>query len=293
MASTNLIPVYGSDNPLLYNVPPWNIMGFAVPNWGPNVGTKNIEIHGLVDEMGRHQLNVMTHEDAMRAAYPSINTVQRLAKIVNRVKTVLQGRKKASTETRIEQTHFNSSVLPWVLHPVPFHRSGFVINPWLKTYNMFAMMAITNCIQYSDNNLTATLTEELAACIWQFFREIGRLVASELLGMDPKLVDDPAFTFTEDMVKSGYATIAQRTLSVERLCTPGPIQSTPTEVDLTPLFLGFPTTVLISVVAQYPVDIGTGAGFSGAGLPGTSQTPGVAGGTQIGPAGSGIGEPQV
>lgn len=292
-AANPLTPVYGNDKPFLYNVAPWNQMGFAVPNWGAQIGTKNVVIHRLVDEIGKHQLNVMTHEDAMRAQYPSINTVLRLAHIFNRAQTLLSGRQKTSTDLRVEQVHADAGVYPWILHPVPYYRSSFIINPWLTEYNTYTFMILTNMLQYSENNLSMTITSEFAAHIWQFFREIGTLVASELLGMPSDTAEAPGFQFTDDMVKTGYATIAQRTLSIERLCTPGPIQSTATEVDLGPLFRGFPTTHLISCIAQYPVDLPSGLGYGGTAPPISAQPIGVSDGTQVAPPGGEIGSPQV
>jgi len=268
-------------------------MGFAVPNWGSQAGTKNIPIYGLVNEFGIHQLTVMSHEDVMRVEYPGPNTVKRLGRIFNRVKTVLSGRQRSSVDERIEPIPQVTEYVPFIIHPVPYFNSSFVVNPWLREYNFYAMLAITCMIQHPDNNLSLTITTEFASSVWQLIKEIGRLVASELCGMDPKVVNDPAFVFTDDSMMAGYASIAQRTINLERLATSGPIESIPTPCNLQPLFKGFATTELVSLVARYPVDISTGIGLAGAAVPASVQAGGVASGTQVAAGSPDIGSPQV
>lgn len=92
--------LYYTDRVLLYDVEPWNKYGFGVPNFGDNIATQNHSIHKLVDEIGRIQLSIATHTDARMTTPPSMNTVKRLCKAVNRVRTVLSSRQRA--EMKIE-----------------------------------------------------------------------------------------------------------------------------------------------------------------------------------------------
>jgi hypothetical protein len=288
--------LFGSDRPLLYNVEPWNELGFAVPNWAQVVGTRSQSIWGLADEIGRSQLYVMTHEDAGRLQPPSVNTVMRLGKICNRVRAVLAGRQKLDHEPRVEGGHDTADLIPWQVHPVPYFNSAVVRNRWMKEYNRLAMVALTNMYQHSDNNLSLTITQKFAQDIWVYFNEIKILLGTELLGLSAAEVEPTEFVFEDRHFLgeggSGGYNPASFTLNMERLDTPGPIQSTPTEVDLRPLFEGIPATNLIDLVAQYSVGSG-GQGFSGAALPGAAAAPGTVDGENVAPAGPSIGSPQV
>jgi len=281
---------FGSDRPLLYDVPPWNDLGFAVPNFSNQIGSLNLPIWRLADEVGKAQLRIMTHIDAQRNQYPSINTIQRMGKLINRVKTVLANRKKGSTVQRLEEGHASADVKPWQLHPVPFFTTTLVQNSWLGEYNRLCMIALTNMYQHSDNNLALTITEEFASAIWAYFKEIAMLLGTELLGLTAAAVEAPEFMFSEESY-GGYATIADRIMSFEPLDTPGPIQSKADELDLAPLFVGIPATLALSSLADYPIGPG-GIGAQGTAIPPRAAAVGATTGGTAEPGGH-IGEPQM
>ena len=280
---------FGSDRPLLWNVGPWNELGFAVPNWSAQVGTLNLPVWRLADDVGRAQLSIMTHIDAQRMQYPSPNTIKRLAKVLNRIKVVLSGRQKRPLDDRLEDKHASSDLKPWNLHPVPFFRSGILKNSWLGEYNRLCTIAMTNMYQHSDNNLPLTITVEFAQDIWAYFAEIQLLLGTELLGLPPEVVKADGFTFDESAM-SGYATIASRTLSYEAMNTPGPIGSRFDELDLSPFFLGVPVNEALTLVAEYPVGPGDTT-RQGARVGKLARARG-AGGELVGQPGGHIGEPQ-
>lgn len=284
--------IFGNDRPLLYDVAPWNELGFAVPNFGRQIGTLNAPIWGLADEISKAQLLIMTHRDAQRTQFPSRNTIERLGKLFNRVQTVLAARQKKSTDMRLEEGHATADLKPWQIHPVPFFVSEMVQNRWLNEYNRLCVIAMTNIYQHSDNNLALTVTEAFATEIFQYFREIAILLGVELLGLPIETVEADGFVFTKEHYE-GYATIAERVLSFEALDSPGPIQSLATEVDLNPLFIGFPSTMVVSSLKQYPVDVSSGLGFQGAELPEEAAAPGTTDGSQVSAPGGSIGNPQV
>jgi hypothetical protein len=283
--------VFGSDRPLLYDIAPWNSLGFGVPNFSNQIGTLSLPIHRLADEIAKVQLTIMTHIDAQRTQYPSINTIQRLGKMLNRVKAILANRQKGATDLRVEEGHASADKKPWLIHPVPFFDSGLCQNSWLNEYNRLCMIALTNIYQHSDNNLALTITDEFAAYIWQYFREIALLVGTELLGLQAATILTDAFVF-DDTAYAGYATIADRVMSFEPLDTPGPIQSRPDEVDLGPLFRGIPANLIVTSLAAYPVGAG-GLGAQGTAVPATDGPVGAADGTGTDVTGGHIGEPQV
>lgn len=246
--------VFGSDRVLLYDVDPWNTLGFGVASFGDNIGTLSVPIAGLVDEIGQQQLFIMTHIDAMRKQPPSRNTVERIGKMCNRVHQVLLGRKKETNDLRVEPGHSTPAPEIWTIHPVPYFNSPVVRNRWLKEYNQLCMIALTNMMQHSDNNLALTITSKFAADCWQYFNEIKILLGSELLNIEPTELVADGFQFTA----AHYANYHPEnvTMNIEPLDSPGPVLSLPTEDDLRPLLNGIPANLIAPSLKQYPV-IGT------------------------------------
>lgn len=288
MASTH---VFGNDRPLLYDVEPWNLLGFAVPNFGENVGTLSQSIWGLADQVAKTQLTVMTHVDAQRTQYPSINTVMRIAKMCNRIRDVLISRLKKPADMRIEEVHATADLKPWQMHPVPYFRSAIVRNHWLSEYNGLVMIALTNMYQHSDNNLMLTVTIDFAAHVMQYFNEIKRFVGVELLGVDPEAIKSEGFTFTEEHYQN-YNTIRDRSMNFEALDKPGPLQARITEDDLQPFFEGIPAPLILPNLRQYGVGENS-IGWQGGPLDDRSAAPGTADGSAVAPAGGTIGEPMI
>jgi len=288
--STNENYSFGSDRPLLYDVEPWNRLGFAVPNFGQCVGTLSSPLWSLADEIGKAQLLIMTHVDARRLQPPSPNTVIRLCKVVNRVHQVLSGRMKEYNELRLEENHASADLKAWLIHPVPFFRSVAVRNHWLAEYNQLTMIALTNLYQHSDNNLSLTVTSKLARDVWQYFKEVQILVGMELLALPEAIVKAEEFLFNE---AHWAAYDPERvTLNFESLDTPGAIAQVPVELDYRPLFEGIPSTIIYPVLKQYPV---SGLmGLSGSPLPQENSAVGTTTADSAkAPAGSPIGQPQI
>lgn len=281
---------FGTDRVLLYDVEPWNLYGFGVANFGDNIGTTNQPIHHLANEIGKVQLFVMTHIDAWRTQPPSINTVMRIGKLLNRINQVLSGRQMAENQQRLEGQHFTADLLPWTIHPVPFFGSSVLRNPWLKEYNQLVMVLLTNMYQDSDNNLSLTITEGFAQRIYQYAREIKIRMGTELLALPRATVEADTFLFTDE----AYANYRPSDLivSMESLDTPGPLESMPTEDDYRQLFEGIPSTDLLGDLKQYPV-APSGAGYSGQQLRPGSEAVGTADGSQVAAAGGTIGQPTI
>lgn len=282
--------IFGSDRVLLYDVEPWNRLGFGVPNFGDNIGTLSVPIHNLADEIARAQLFIMTHIDAQRTQPPSRNTVERIGKVCNRIYSVLSGRQKTYAQKRLEEQHASSPLHAWIVHPCPYFGSAIVRNHWLKEYNNLCMIALTNIYQHSDNNLALTVTEKFAQDTWQYFNEIKILLGTELLLLDPATVMAPEFLFTDAHYEQYKP--EQVTLNYEALDTPGPIQSRSTEDDIRPLFEGIPANLIVPFLKQYPVGEEL-LGWSGSPLPVNAAAPGTQDGSAIAAAGRTIGEPMV
>jgi hypothetical protein len=281
--------IFGSDRPLLYDVEPWNRLGFAVPNFGDNVGTLALPIWALADEIARSQLFVMTRIDAQRTQPPSRNNVERIGKLINRVQSILVARMKTYSDLRVEEGHASADLRPWQIHPVPFFSSAIVRNHWLAEYNNLVMIGLTNIYQHSDNNLALTVTEKLATDVWVYFREIQILLGTELLLLPPEVVKADGFLFTTEHFDAYDPT--KVVVNYEPLDTPGPIQSRSTEDDLRPLFEGYPANLIQHLLKQYPIGE-MDSGRSGQPLPQGANAPGTPD-EGVGAPGRTLGEPQM
>ena len=281
---------FGSDRPLLFNVEPWGKLGFGVANFGDNYGTLCAPIHGLADELGKSQLFLMTHVDAIRLQPPSRNTIERICKLVNRVQTVLVGRMKSYNEVRLEEGHASANAIPWMIHPAPYFAGPFVRNRWMREYNNLMMVALTNIYQHSDNNLGLTITEQFARDIWKYFNEIKIRVATELLLLSPETVKADGFIFDETHFDqydpSGVI------LNYEPLDTPGSVYTRATEDDLRELFRGIPANEIVTMVAEYQVDAAE-LGRQGQPIADEAALRGVSDGSLVGRTAGDIGRPQM
>lgn len=274
--------MFGSDQVLLYNVEPWSRLGFGVPSFGDDTHTLNTAAHRLADEIGQLQLFVMTHIDATRRRPPSRNTIERLAKMMNRVFSVLEGRMKDYPDMRVEPGHGQPSAKPWLIHPCPYFPGPIVRNGWLSEYNELTMLALANIYQHSDNNLSRTVTKEFAGDVAQYFGEIRYLVGRELLGIPQDQLQQPDFVFAPDHYTSYHPD--QVTVRIEALDTPGNITARFTEDDLQPLLTGIPANMIIPNLAKYPVGPITGwPGAPGDPLPAEDAAPGTDDGSAIEP----------
>lgn len=255
------MPLFGTDRVLMYDVDPWNRLGFGVPNFGSKsamapgsidtIGTLNVSLHSLADEIAQTQLFIMCHVDASRTQPPSRNTVERLGKLLNRVQVVLAARMMDSNQLLLEAGHQRPAVKIWNIHPVPYFPGPFLRNHWLMEYNELCMFALTNFYQHSDNNLPLTVTKKFATDIYQYFREIKLRLGTELLLLPRADLEKDDFLFATahyDNYKPNDVV-----LNIEALDSPGDMFSQPTEVDLSPLLKGFPANLILPNLKQYPI----------------------------------------
>lgn len=273
--------MFGTDQVLLYNVEPWSQMGFGVPAFAENYQTVNLQAHRLADEIGQLQLYIMTHVDVTRTRPPSRNTIERLGKLLNRVKNVLAGRAVEYNQLRVEPGHGSPAAKAWSIHPVPYFEGPIVRNGWLQEYNNYCMMALTNIYQHTDNSLALTITSEFAGDIWQYFREVTRMLGRELLNIAPATMDTADFQFTKEHYDAYRP--EDVTVRVEAIDTPVDPQWRFTEADIQPFLQGIPANLIIPNLAKYPVG---NEGFTGAvqGDPPANQSAaGTNGGSAIQP----------
>ena len=242
---------FGTDQVLLYDVDPWGKLGFGVPSFGDNLRTQNLPWWRLATEIAKGQLGVMTHVDAMREQYPSINTIMRIGKILNRIRTVLLNRSRAAAELRLEPGHSSPTPFVWTICPVPYFGGSIVHNSYLMEYNVLCMVALTNIYQHSDNNLALEITAEGGSDIWQYFRRVVDLIAGELLLIPRSEYGKDDFLFLD----KHYATYNPSAFLPrnEALAVPVGNDTGFTEDDLRPLRAGIPADIIQPLLSRYPV----------------------------------------
>lgn len=274
---------FGTDSVLLYDVDPWNQLGFGAPNFGAdNVATLNRPMWGLTDEIGKIQLYIMTHEDAARHQPPSRNTCERLGKLCNRAKAVLASRQKQYNELRLEAGHASPARLVWNIHPCPYFSSMVLKNKWLREYNDLLMIMLTNAFQHTDASVPLTITSDLAADLYQYIREIKLRFGNELLEIPMDVLKDDSFIF----VKEHYDAYSPENVvtRIESLDRPTSVMHLPTEDDLHPLLVGVPANLIIPNLKQYPIGpIPDASGLAGGPIPGYEAASGTQDGSAIGP----------
>lgn len=242
---------FGTDQVLVYDVAPWNQLGFGVANFGDNLKTQNIVWWRLASEIGKTQLGIMTHVDARREQYPSVNTLMRMGKILNRIKTVLLSRQRVASDVRLEPGHMTPAPMDWLIHPVPYFSGSIVVNPWLLEYNHLCMYALTNIFQNGDNNLALEMTAEASSDIWQYFKRVTELIAGELLMLPKATYTADDFLFTNELfLKYNPSDFLPRN---EALSQPVGNDTGFTEDDLRPLKNGIPANQILPLLARYSV----------------------------------------
>lgn len=241
---------FGTDQVLLYDVEPWNRLGFGVPNFGDNQTTLNFALFNLTDEIGRCQLFIMQHADATRRDPPSRNTVERIGKMSNRLKSVLLNRKVDYNQNRLEEGHGSPEVHFWKIHPVPYYGDAYIQNHWLKEYNSLTMLLLTNAFQNTNNSLAIEFTPELCGDLWSFGARIQSLLGVELLGLDKAVVETDEFRF-DSTHYDGYNP-TEFTVRTEAISRPVSNYSRFTEDDLAPLERGIPANLIAPFLSRYP-----------------------------------------
>lgn len=188
------MPSITNESVLWYNVGDFGKAGYAVPNWGENIGTLNATIRDLVDTIGRNLFAFMHHDDVDLRVPPSINTIMRIHKLVLRVRSILGGRAVVSGVPNMESAHASPAPEVFLVYPCPFFR---VRNSWLKSYAELVFMGLTEIMQHTENRKPFEISDSFAGLVGQYFSRIYRRMATELLGIDPKTASDPSFVLSD------------------------------------------------------------------------------------------------
>lgn len=239
---------FGTDEILWYNVGNWGSLGYGAPNFGQNAMTLNSAISQLVQVVGRNLSAVMHSDDVDLRTPPSINTLMKVNKLVNRARTILAGRAVPPSKPRFEAQHVTPAPIAFLVYPVPYFQ---VRNGWLKEWCGYALQAISEMMQHTENRLEYEISTAFAGTIGQYLQRIYVLMATELFGIDRATAEAPTFVLTDAMLASYDP--SKFFTATELIDTP-PLPSTiPTENDLSVLTDGIPATV-ITGLARWPIN---------------------------------------
>ncbi len=186
-------PAFPSEAILWYNVGRWGELGYAVPNFLAQPQSLNATILQLVDVVGRNLFTIMLSPDADQRVPPTINTIQRLHRLIIRLRNLLASKAIAPVTPRMEIDHAAPAPQDHTIYPCPYWR---VRNNWMKGYATLAMYAISTAIGHTENRNPLDISLAFSGLIGQYFQRIYYQIATELLGIDPATASAPGFTLT-------------------------------------------------------------------------------------------------
>jgi len=242
---------FRTDQILWYNPPGsvWGELGYASPNFGDDTHTLNGAIAYLVDVIGRNLSAVMHHTDVDLRIPPSINTLQRVHKLVIRGRSILASRAVPSNKLRMEPTHATPAAEPFMIYPVPFWKAR---NKWLREWCELVLMLIGECCQHTENRLEFEISLDFSAVCGQYLQRIYVRLATELLQIPLADAEKPDFTIS-DAQFAAYNPSKFFTLT-ELIDTVPPIGRIPTEDDLRLLTDGIPANLLVGL-QEWPIGL--------------------------------------
>jgi hypothetical protein len=221
---------FGTDEVLWYRVGAWGDLGYAVPNFGQNPMTLNSAIAQLVQVTGRNLSAVMHADDADLRTPPSINTLLKVHKLVNRARTILAGRAVPANKPRFEAQHVTPAPLAFLIYPVPYFK---VRNSWLKEWCGYVLQAISEMCQHTENRLEYEFSTAFAGTVGQYLQRVLVLMATELFGVARAEAEKPDFALSDAQL-AGYDPTKFFT-ATELIDTAPRFSQIPTEDDLTVL----------------------------------------------------------
>lgn len=264
-------PQFRNDAILWYCTPTWESLGLAVPNFGDDSQTLNENIADLVHSMGRNLQAVMCSTDAMLRTPPSPNTLIKIHKLIVRARDLMSSRSVGEADVQTEAEHVNPAPVAFRVFPTPFFQ---LRNSWMKMYCQYALWAISEAMQHTENRKAFVITERFSGSVGKFLRMIYTRMSVELLRVPKAEAEAPDFTLT-DAHFAAYKPSEWFT-STEMIDTV-PSLKFPTEDDLFPLTEGVPVTELPTLKrypgsANNPTDVGTDAAKETSGSGGQTAT---------------------
>jgi hypothetical protein len=228
------------DSLLHYSVGNWSQYGLAVPNWGKSPHTVNADVWDLVQTMGRGVASFAWSEDAVQRKVPNNPWLWEVHKACLRVRGLLASRVRAEADfKRLQAQHVTPAPEVHMVFPVPCF---YLPNAWAKRWTMLALRGISEAMQHTDNGASAHYSPSFAASVGQYYEEIYRSLAVELLMVSGETATTQGFTLTEaDFKKYDPYAVLPRS---ERIDNVPNFAAWPTENDIEVLTNGIPASQL-------------------------------------------------
>lgn len=245
---------------LFYNVGVWGKLGFGVPNWGKRLVSRNIVLLELVETIGRNLQAIMLSDDALSRSPPSMNMIIELNKLMMRARQLLATEMTVDNQIRMQGDKGVNDKQSFNVFPCPIF---MVRNRWLKTYAYYAMHALAEAMQATENSTSAfEITNVCAGQIGQYFTRILKRMSCELLNISPSdptvpkgtdgLPNWEAFVLTDAQIRNYKP--SQWFSTTELIDTAFPLGDLPSDYDVEPLSNGIPVIDLPPLTA-YPVTV--------------------------------------
>lgn len=234
--------IFKNDQILWYRNGVWGQLGYAVPNFELGAQTQNQTIQYLVYAMGRNLTGVMHSPDADLRVPPSINTLTRIQKLIDRARAIIGGRAVAPGTPNMEAVHVQPGAMDHLIFPVPYFN---VRNQWLKEYAGLILAAIAEAIQHTENRQPFEISTTFAGVVSQYLQRVYVRMATELLRLDPAKATVAGFVI-QPADLAGYNPPAWFSQTEMVDVTP-PIVQLPTDVDLQVLTDGIPARQLVGL----------------------------------------------
>lgn len=230
---------FKNDALLWYNVPGWDKLGLAVPNFGNDVTSNNQSCLYLLDAIGSNLQSLMFHVDAKLKSPPSINTLRRIHMLCNRGRDILAGRAVGPATANMESDHNAPAPEVFRVYPTPYFT---VRNRWMREYAGYMLLAQAEIMQHSENARPFEISTGLAGLVGQYIHRVYKLMATELFQIPADQAEVPNFKLSDAQLAAyNPAAYFSRT---EMTDTTPDLAEQPTEDDIAPLVAGIPVTLL-------------------------------------------------
>lgn len=228
-----------TDSILRYPVGKFGEMGYAVPNWGDDVKTKNYNIAELVSLVGENLFLVMHEDDIFMRTPPSINVIRMIHSLYVRVGKLLDSRSLEDGDMRFKSVHSTPALTVFKVYPVPFFS---VANTWLRRWCELTLRCISEMMQHTENATTDDITIHFAKIVGAYMNRIYINMAIELFGVSKDVATAPGFVLSEEQLKAyNWSQFVTLTESVD---TVSPLSWSVTEDSIRVLRAGIAVTDL-------------------------------------------------
>lgn len=241
--------VFGTSEILWWNNGIWGQCGYAIPNDGGKLVTRNDRIREIHTFLGRELFALMHDDDVKLSRPPNVHWLRALNKAINiGLKRIGDFSVGWRDHREGDLSHGTNDPEPFVYYPVPFFgdriRQGDA-----KRYCRWMLQLLGEIQQHSDNEYQDDITDFFSSGAQEKLLRIQKDIAMKYLGLPRDAASSDGFTVPDEAF-TNYAPDAFFT-EHEMLDERRPAQWWPQTNDLTPI-QGVPSTVAVAFGARWP-----------------------------------------